>query len=91
MNIGNKNRGQEFDGPIDNLDLLWSVNDTERFGKEGKTLSQYGIYEKHSSYFGINVKNLEMNNINYADTRKTMDMLTSKLVCEKLRLHHKVH
>ncbi|MFP3471002.1 hypothetical protein R0J90_13250, partial [Micrococcus sp. SIMBA_144] len=43
-----------------------------------KSFSQYGTYEKNSSDFGINNKSLEINDINYSDARKMLEMLTEK-------------
>lgn len=64
---------------LSNINELWTKSDKERLGKARKSSSQYGFYQKDSSYFGINNNNLEMNDNNYSDSRKVIDMLANKV------------
>ena len=38
-----------------------------------------GTYQKDSSYFGINNKIMEIDDNNYSDSRKVIDMLANKV------------
>ena len=64
---------------ISNISELWTTSEKDGFGKERKSSSQYGTYEKNSSIFGINNTNVGRNDINYSDTRKMLEMLTEKI------------
>ncbi|MGJ9458517.1 tyrosine-type recombinase/integrase [Oceanobacillus sp. CF4.6] len=63
---------------IRNISELWTNSDKERFGKERKSSSRYGIYQNNSSDFGINTNYLEINSSKYSDSRRMMEMLINK-------------